>query len=267
LIKHFYYPADFREPDQAHDRVETRLLFKREGKWEAFSYVWNEAETDAELNLVGDFKPVSWVDLQGQAQQIEYMVPNKNQCKSCHNVKNNLLPIGPKVQYLNSELTYLDGTRANQLQRWVLSGKLADSDLLRSIAPIADFENPASGSIADRAQAYLEVNCGHCHSPNGPAHTTGLYLHTQESDLRHWGLCKNPVAAGKGSGDRQFGIAPGDPDASILVYRMESNDPGIMMPEIGRAIPHKEGLDLVRAWIEEMEGPCETVSLSTKSEI
>lgn len=47
-------------------------------------------------------------------------------------------------------------------------------------------------------------------------------------------------------------IVPGAPDASILLYRMESTDPGIAMPELGRATVHKEGVALVRQWIESM---------------
>ena len=41
-------------------------------------------------------------------------------------------------------------------------------------------------------------------------------------------------------------------DASILVYRMESTDPGIAMPELGRATVHAEGVQLVRDWIDRM---------------
>ncbi len=48
-------------------------------------------------------------------------------------------------------------------------------------------------------------------------------------------------------------IVPGDPDNSILLYRMLSNDPGIMMPELGRTIAHDPGLVLIRQWIAEME--------------
>jgi hypothetical protein len=50
-----------------------------------------------------------------------------------------------------------------------------------------------------------------------------------------------------------FSVVPGNPDASILVYRMESKDPGVMMPELGRSLIHKEGLALVRQWIREMK--------------
>jgi hypothetical protein len=60
------------------------------------------------------------------------------------------------------------------------------------------------------------------------------------------------VAAGRASGDLDFIIAPGRPDQSILVARMESTDPGIAMPELGRSTVHKEGVGLLRDWIAAM---------------
>lgn len=257
LIKNFYYPADFRQPGTGWDMVETRLLVKREGKWEAFTYVWNEEDTDAELNIVGDFKNVNWTDEAGRARRLEYAIPNKNQCKSCHNRKQELLPIGTKARHLNRPLSYPGGTTANQLAKWQEAGFLAAGDWAARFAPIADWDEPRSGTLEERALAYLEVNCGHCHHPEGPAHTSGMYLTTDfREEKGKLGLCKSPVAAGKGSGGRMFGIVPGQPDSSILLYRMEANDPGVMMPEIGRAAPHVEGIALVREWIEGLEGEC-----------
>jgi len=257
LIKHFYYPADFSQPGQGRDLVETRLLMKRRGEWDAYTYVWNESDTEAELNLVGDFKTVHWKDETGQARTVEYAVPNKNQCKSCHNQQKKLLPIGPKVRHLNAELQYPDGRAENQLRRWQAEGKLVAGDWAEQYAALADWEEPGSGSLEARALAYLEVNCGHCHHPKGPAHTTGLYLGRDFADRpAQLGICKSPVAAGKGSGGRSFGIRPGHPEQSILLYRMQAEDPGVMMPEIGRAVPHEEGIALIREWIEAMPGDC-----------
>lgn len=62
------------------------------------------------------------------------------------------------------------------------------------------------------------------------------------------------VAAGKGSGHLHFDVVPGAPEASILVYRMTSTDPGAMLPEIGRSVVHLEGVDLIRAWIAGLKG-------------
>ena len=59
-------------------------------------------------------------------------------------------------------------------------------------------------------------------------------------------------AAGRGSGGMDFAIAPGEPDRSFLIYRLESTEPGIAMPELGRSTVHKEGAALLRQWIAEM---------------
>jgi hypothetical protein len=56
-------------------------------------------------------------------------------------------------------------------------------------------------------------------------------------------------------------VVPGKPERSILVYRMDSQDPGVMMPELGRSTTHKEGVALIREWIQQMKGSCESPSL------
>ena len=68
----------------------------------------------------------------------------------------------------------------------------------------------------------------------------------------NYGIGKRPTAAGRGSGGMEFAIAPGDPDHSFLIYRLESTEPGIAMPEVGRSTVHKEGAALLRQWIAEM---------------
>ncbi|MFZ4478212.1 MAG: hypothetical protein ACOYPR_23670 [Saprospiraceae bacterium] len=54
------------------------------------------------------------------------------------------------------------------------------------------------------------------------------------------------------SGNYLYAIVPGKPNESILVYRMESNAPGILMLEIGRQLEQKEGIELIKAWIKVM---------------
>jgi hypothetical protein len=60
------------------------------------------------------------------------------------------------------------------------------------------------------------------------------------------------VAAGRGSGNFDFVIEPGHPERSILIYRMKSTDPGIAMPELGRATAHYEGVAFLEAWIKSL---------------
>ena len=40
---------------------------------------------------------------------------------------------------------------------------------------------------------------------------------------------------------------------SILDFRMDSNEPAVRMPEIGRTIIHTEGVQLLRDWINAMD--------------
>ena len=123
---------------------------------------------------------------------------------------------------------------------------------ISSIPVTPDWENPHY-NLEGRARAYLDVNCAHCHNTKGPANTSGLFLDFGETDMKKLGIFKPPVAAGRGSGNLKFNIVPGQPDESILVYRMESTDPGILMPESGRKLVHKEGVNLIREWIKSME--------------
>jgi uncharacterized repeat protein (TIGR03806 family) len=256
LIKHFYYPADFSNEKEKWDMMETRLLVKSGEEWKAYSYVWNEDDSDAFYNPVGDILKAGFVDKMGLAKSVDYAVPNKNQCKSCHNRDNVIKPLGPIVQNLDKDVVYPEG-KMNQVTKWQSVGYLAKEYVRKpDHKPIADWQDKTK-SLEERSLAYLQVNCGHCHRENGSAHTTGLFLLTTMEDRKKLGICKTPVAAGKGAGNLKFDIQPGQPEASILLYRMKSEDPGVMMPELGRMIKHEEGIQLISDWIASMPNNCE----------
>ena len=252
LIKNFYYPHDFRQPEGARRIMETRLLVRNSKGWKALPYIWDEAQTDATLEVAGGRSDVSWVHSDGKTRELEYAVPNANQCKGCHKYGEKTQPIGPTSRQLNGDLDFGNGPE-NQLEYWAKMGILtglpeAES---RPYAPV--WNDPATGSLAQRARIWLDINCAHCHKPDGPANTSGLFLDIHQKNLTALGLNKSPTAAGRGSGGRQYGIVAGKPDQSILVYRMETTDPGEMMPEIGRKMIDEEGVALIREWIEKME--------------
>jgi hypothetical protein len=70
-----------------------------------------------------------------------------------------------------------------------------------------------------------------------------------------YGVLKSPVASGKGSGGRLHDIAPGDPDGSILLYRVASDEPAIRMPTLSRHLVDHQAVELLRAWIESIPDP------------
>lgn len=230
LIKSFGYPDN-----SGKLRIlETRLLLHRAEGWIALPYVWRADGKDADLRVGGTRLPVEFAH-HGKKMAISYSVPNKNQCKQCHSSNEALLPIGPFVQN-------------------IVFPRKGDAEKL-GIKPLrleAKWDDPGSGTVDQRAHAYLRVNCGHCHAPKGSASNSGLYLDGLAKDLAAYGIGKRPVAAGRASGDLDFIIEPGKPDRSILIARMKSTDPGIAMPELGRATAHDEGIELLEEWVAAM---------------
>ncbi|MDA1267924.1 MAG: hypothetical protein O2829_02395 [Bacteroidetes bacterium] len=250
LIKNFYYPTDFRNPEGERRIIETRLMIHEETGWQAYPYVWNASQTDAVLKVVGAEKEVRFIDNAGKEQVINYLVPNKNQCKSCHNKNESLAPLGVQIRYLNHEFTFEDGSE-NQLAHWTKLGKL-EGFLGKAAHPSLINYEDQSQALNDRAMAYLDINCSHCHRAEGPASTSGLFLTYGQKDPMKLGVFKTPVAAGKGSGKHTYDIVPGQADASILLHRMNSTEMGVAMPEIGRTSIHSEGVALIREWINQM---------------
>jgi uncharacterized repeat protein (TIGR03806 family) len=239
--------------------IETRLLVRREAGWEALPYVWNAAQTEAELARTGDALPLELVAADGAREAFTYVVPNENQCAGCHVVDlktKQIAPIGPKARHLNRDYSYLAGSE-NQLAHLTKVGYLSGWSAAAATPKNADWRD-TSAPLDARARAYLDINCGHCHNLKGPANTTALDLTIFGATDRFLGVCKPPVAAGRGTGDHFFDIVPGKPDDSILPYRMLSNEAGVMMPEQGRTTTHREGVTLIREWIASLQGACDT---------
>ncbi len=276
LSKTFYYPrVDFdgktltvQQVDKAHSSgstipltnnhlIETRLLIKEEDGWTALPYLWNKKQTEASLEITGGSQTLKLVG--NTSQNFTYIVPDANQCKGCHATNHSdgkIMPIGPKLHHLNLDYSYNDEVTQNQLKYLQEKGLLKSFEKINSSEKSYDWNN-RNQDIANAARSYLDINCAHCHNPNGAADTSALYLNRENNNDSHLGFCKPPVAAGKGSGNRPFDIYPGNSDNSIISFRMQSNDPSIVMPELGRSVIHEEGVELIDKWINQLEGNCE----------
>ncbi|MBS0385108.1 MAG: hypothetical protein JSS00_07140 [Proteobacteria bacterium] len=249
LIKTFAFAADMRRPTENVRFLETRLLIPRASGWVAYPYVWNAAQTEARLSPIGATEPITFIDTDGSTVALDWAVPNVNQCKGCHDRAGAIVPIGPTARNLNRRVDYGHGAEG-QLAHWLAAGMI---DRVPTDAPhFANAYDPASGALEERARAYLQVNCAHCHNPEGPAHTSGLDLRYNTTIPVQWGVLKRPVAAGRGASTFAFDILPGHPEQSILIYRMNSTDPGEMMPELGRQRVDTRAIALMREWIAQM---------------
>src|SRR5262249_5411271 len=144
----------------------------------------------------------------------------------------------------------------NQLDRLVELGMLTGAPAPADIPAAYDFRPIETGGVAAlapaeveaAARAYLDINCAHCHNPQGvQGMTSQLFLNHDNADAFHLGACKRPGSAGTGNGGLTFDIVPGDPDASILYFRTDTSKVGAMMPLLGRSLTHARGAELLRA--------------------
>jgi uncharacterized repeat protein (TIGR03806 family) len=251
LAKTFAFPLGAQSAEKF---IETRLLVHAKSGWVALPYIWDEKQSDATLQLVPDPVPVKWTEASGRVHDFTYVIPNANECRECHDNQKVLLPIGPKARNLNREFAYADGLE-NQLEHWARVGYLQGLPAAAARPKAAKWNDPGSGTVTERARAYLDNNCAHCHQPGGQAGYTGVDFRLTQTDVAHMGFCKSPNSAGA-VGALRYDVVPGRPDESILIYRLESTAPKVSMPALGRDVVHTEGVMLLRRWIESLPGGC-----------
>jgi uncharacterized repeat protein (TIGR03806 family) len=251
--------------------IETRLLVRRAPGWVGLPYVWNAEQTQASLEVTGDIKMLTLVNEEAAlTTEFPYVVPDQNQCAGCHSTDTAsklINPIGPKLANLNRDILGIKlgqnrdsggdlRRQLNQLDHWQQLGILTPVGMLGELPHLVAWQDDTHG-LNDRARSYLDSNCGHCHSSTGAGDTSGLYLDIGTSNPVRLGVCKLPIAAGQGTGGNRYAIVPGEPAHSILVFRMQTRDPGAMMPELGRSLVHTEGVELISDWVDSLPGHCD----------
>ncbi|HEY8378441.1 MAG TPA: hypothetical protein VIK91_18215, partial [Nannocystis sp.] len=172
IIKTFFFDHDRRDPAAGSRIVETRLLYREGGAWRSITYLWDEDETDATLLKVGKRLDVSFIDVDGVQKTEEYIVPNLDQCSSCHERSDATELLGLITHQLNMDIE-VDGETVNQLE-W-LAGQGLFSQPLPDVKTLPAFSDPFGAAPLDaRARSYLHANCSHCHRDGGGAGKSGL---------------------------------------------------------------------------------------------
>ena len=114
----------------------------------------------------------------------------------------------------------------DRLQALVDAGVLVDAPPRRALAACRRAPTRSStgtlesarvrGSISTAASATTRA------APRARRVSTSTHAETDRAKL---GVCKAPVATGRGSGGRQYDIVPGQPDASIMMFRIGRPSP------------------------------------------
>lgn len=243
-------------------RLETQLLHFDGKNWNAYTYAWNDAQTDAELvPAAGMDRAISVVDpdAPGGKRQQTWHYPSRAQCITCHNpwvgyaLAFNPLQLSQPSKPGNANgggnqkdpLTHLKQLGLVELFQ-ANGNKKVES--FAPAPPTNQLANPhaAGASLADRARSYLHVNCSHCHQPNaGGSVVIDLRKSTPDGETKTVGI--NPVQGAFNIPAASI-ISPGDPYHSTLYYRMAKTGPG-HMPHMGSELVDARGLALVHDWI------------------
>jgi uncharacterized repeat protein (TIGR03806 family) len=224
--------------------IETRLFMRHEdGNWAGYSYEWNEAVTQATLVPSG-----GKIRILNNGQTWQY--PGRSQCLFCHNNAAGH-SLGIENAQLNRLFTYPStGITANQIKTLasieVLSQDPGDPAQLPSFFPWFEQNFPDADQLNAAARAYLHTNCSICHRPGGPG--GGHEDFRFSTTLASMNACDlPPTLADYGIVDPLL-IAPGDPDRSIVSFRIGTELDG-RMPPLASFVVDEAGLSLINDWI------------------
>ncbi len=249
VAKTFGFLADLRDPTSSERLIETRILVRRNGRWDSLVYVYDADGQEARLYQYGRRVPVEWTSAAGEPVSIDYRIPDAVTCNNCHGGNDPVHLIGVDVRQLDREHDYGAGM-VNQLDHFVDLGVLVSAPAPADRHPLVD---PFGTAPLDaRARSYLASNCAACHRVGGGSDQSGLLLGIDITDPVRLGVCKIPAAAGHAAGGRRVDVMPGFPDESVLIYRVESEEAGVKMPELPSVLHHAEGAALLREWIAAM---------------
>jgi uncharacterized repeat protein (TIGR03806 family) len=224
--------------------VETRLLMRHDdGQWAGYTYEWNDAGTDATRVTGG--KSVS---IDGHP----WLFPSEAQCQLCHTgAAGNSL--GLEIAQLNGPLmSPATGRSANQL---ATLGGIGMLEIAQAPSQLPAMPDPfgSSGTLAQRARAYLHTNCSQCHRPGGP---TSLDLDLRYSTaLADTHACDVAPARDLGIANarRIATLASGINQAarSLVVQRPSRTDVDSMPPLLPRTVD-AQGVQLLADWVNSL---------------
>ncbi|MGC1321851.1 MAG: chitobiase/beta-hexosaminidase C-terminal domain-containing protein [Candidatus Udaeobacter sp.] len=250
FVKTFMLATNELSP-KSQRRLETRLLVRdADGGVYGVTYKWRADNSDADLLETNLTEPIAIQTATGVRTQ-QWYYPSRADCLTCHTANAGFV-LGVKTRQLNRDFTYPSGVTDNELHTWnhlgLFDSNLAGANLkkLPALASAAD----TTCSLADRARSYLDANCANCHRPGG---TVAFFDARYDTPLAQQNLIDGRVLINERIDGARV-IAPNDTWRSILFMRMNTTE-AFKMPMLARNTIDKQGVALLRQWIESLPGP------------
>jgi uncharacterized repeat protein (TIGR03806 family) len=223
--------------------IETRLFMRHpDGVWGGFSYEWNAEQTQATLLEGGATR-----DLGGGRS---WIFPSEGQCLDCHTQAAGR-SLGLETAQLNRSFTYPQTNRsANELTTLNHIGLLTPAIADASTQAALPDPSGTTGTLTERARAYLHTNCSQCHRP-GTSVPTNMDLRYTTSLIATNACNATPRSGDLGLGTNARLIAPGSSANSLVAYRMNRRDSG-GMPPLASTTVDTAGVSLISQWIDSL---------------
>jgi glucose/arabinose dehydrogenase len=254
FIKQFDMAPDLTVAGRSR-HLETRVMVVGNDTTYGYTFRWREDGSDADL--VPDERDELFTDTTTGASR-NWHYPSPAQCWSCH--RNGYEDLANTQR--NDKYRILGFTPA-QLGTQVTA--LAAAGVFDStVTPVTPLPQPGNTTetLGARAYAYLAANCSPCHHANAAYTGSGeTWLATYGAgDLaaRHLDQTANnyPMTVRLANVLGRPGlvngtlVVPGQPDDSVLLGRVEANDPDVRMPPLARNVVDADGgAAILRAWI------------------
>ena len=279
LVKSF--ALETTEGDAATRKwVETRFLTKQGGEWYGYSYLWNDAGTDATLvEAAGLDKEYTVKTAKGDRKQVWHL-PGRAECMACHSRAANYV-LGLTELQMNKDHDYGNGRVENQIHAferlglfktdWYadVKGRVTDpvnkpeagqrevkpSTLLTSFPTnLTKLVDPydKKQDLTARAKSWLHVNCSTCHVEAGGGNAAmELGFGTALDKMRL--VDTKPVHQSFNLPDAKL-LAPGAPERSVLLHRMSQRGLNTgQMPPLSTNRVDEAGLELMREWCKSLK--------------
>ncbi len=226
ISKTFYYNNNEQDLSEGKTIIETRILIKENDTWVMGNYVWNNDQSDAILDNEEHVVPISWINDQGTTISTDYIVPNQASCIMCHSNSGDIIVIGPKLRSMNFDINGV-----NQLQSFINNGDLTGAPNVETIDALPNWENNLI-SLEERARAYFDINCAHCHSEGGMCEFGSNLRLEFETAFNETSIFESQVA---------------------ISERMQTYSSGFSMPLIGVTMEHGEGFNLIQEYLDSLD--------------
>ncbi|HEX7862803.1 MAG TPA: PQQ-dependent sugar dehydrogenase [Verrucomicrobiae bacterium] len=219
-------------------RIETQLLHFTGDGWGAYTYRWNDQQSDAELvpaDGADELLKVKDAEQPGGIRLQPWRFASRTECLRCHNT------------WCGTALAFQPEQLGQQLSDF-LDVKVIGA--LRQSKPQLVSPYHHSEDLDRRARSYLHVNCSQCHREAAGGSVPSVFNYDLPLEKTR-SVNARPILGDLGLQNGKV-ISPGAPFSSVLLFRTSATGRS-RMPYLASELVDDDGVALLREWIASLD--------------